>query len=78
MPTLTLKGKLGRVAAAAAMLGVGATTFLAQAPAAHADPQQLTALIGVGSDTIQDVSNAFAGYTNGVNYTPVQAGNSKQ
>ncbi len=78
MPTMTFKGKIGRVAAAAAMLGVGATTFLTAAPTANADPQQLTALIGVGSDTIQDVTNAFAGYTNGVNYTPLQAGTSKQ
>ena len=78
MPSLTIKGKLGRAAAAAAMLGVGATTFLTSAPTAGADPQQQTALIGVGSDTIQDVTNAFAGYTNGKNYVPLLASSANQ
>jgi ABC-type phosphate transport system substrate-binding protein len=78
MPTLTLKGRLGRIAAAAAMLGLGATTLLVEAPAAHADPQQPSALVGVGSDTIQDVMNALGGYNNGTNYTPIQGGPSKQ
>jgi hypothetical protein len=40
---------------------------------ANADPKQLTAAIGVGSDTIQDVTNAFAGNTNNLNYVPVQS-----
>jgi hypothetical protein len=40
---------------------------------AKADPKQLTAAVGVGSDTIQDVTNAFAGNTNGINYTPLQS-----
>jgi hypothetical protein len=78
MPTLSLKGKLGRVAAAAAMVGVAATSFIGQAPTAGADPQQLTALIGLGSDTIQDVTNAYAGFTNSVNYVPLQSGTTKQ
>ena len=54
------------------MLGVAATSFLTTATPAGADPQQVTALVGVGSDTIQDVMNAFAGYNNGTNYTPLQ------
>jgi hypothetical protein len=40
---------------------------------ANADPQQLSALAGSGSDTSQDIGNAFAGFANGINYTPVQA-----
>jgi hypothetical protein len=41
---------------------------------AGADPQQYSAAVGVGSDTIQDVMNALAGYTNGINYTPLTSG----
>jgi hypothetical protein len=40
---------------------------------ANADPQQFNAAVGVGSDTIQDISNAFAGFEFGANYTPVQS-----
>ena len=75
MPKLSLKGKLGRVAAAAAMLGLGATTFIAQIPTSGADPAQLDAgvLKGVGSDTLQDVTNALAGGTNGISYKALLA-----
>lgn len=41
------------------------------AGSASADPAQLSALIGVGSDTTQDVMNAMAGRTNGVYFTPL-------
>jgi hypothetical protein len=40
---------------------------------ASADPAQYTALVGVGSDTSQDVVNALAGKSNGLLYTPVQS-----
>lgn len=40
---------------------------------AKADPKQLTAAVGVGSDTIQDVMNAFSGNTNNINYVPLQS-----
>lgn len=40
---------------------------------ASADPKQLTALVGVGSDTTQDVLNALAGFSNGLLYDPVQS-----
>lgn len=36
---------------------------------ANADPKQYTAFSGVGSDTIQDVMNAAAGFAGGVSYT---------
>jgi hypothetical protein len=47
---------------------------LLTAGAAHADPKQLTSpLVSVGSDTIQDVENALAGYTNDADFTPVHS-----
>jgi len=40
---------------------------------ANADPKQFdTPFIGVGSDTTQDIFNAFAGFNNGINYTPLR------
>jgi ABC-type phosphate transport system substrate-binding protein len=71
MPNMTLKAKVGRVAFAGALLGVGATSFVAQGGPAAADPPQYTALVGVGSDTTQDVLNALSGYNQGTVYTPV-------
>ena len=41
---------------------------------AHADPKQYTAAVGVGSDTVQDVFNAFAGSSNGTSYLPINSG----
>lgn len=73
MPKMSLKGKLGRVAAATAILGLGATTFITQAPLSGADPQQSNALVAVGSDTIQPILNALGGYENGINYFPIQS-----
>jgi hypothetical protein len=40
---------------------------------AKADPQQLSALAGVGSDTVQDVFNSFAGYTNKTDSFPLHS-----
>ena len=40
---------------------------------AGADPKQLTAAVGVGSDTTQDVMNAMTGYTNDNYYTPIHS-----
>lgn len=62
-----------RLAAGFASLAVAATlssSFTDGSPA-HADPKQLTAAIGVGSDTVQDVMNALAGTTNNLYYTPL-------
>lgn len=55
-------------------LGLAISTVLGatlSGGSAHADPQQYTAFVGVGSDTIQDVMNAFAGFTNSTQYTPL-------
>lgn len=75
MINLVPKGKLAKVTVAAAALAVSASSLLATPGTASADPQKATALVGVGSDTTQDVMNAMAGYNNGINYTPIQ-GNS--
>jgi hypothetical protein len=54
-------------------LAITATLGSSLVGSANADPKQLGAAIGVGSDTIQDVTNAFAGNTNNINYVPVQS-----
>lgn len=71
MPTLTLKRKIGSVAAAAAMLGVTATSVITTAGPAAADPPQYTAFVGTGSDTTQDVINALSGFNQNSIYNPV-------
>lgn len=58
-------------------LSLAVTTTLGAsllAGSASADPKQFDAFVGVGSDTTQDVNNAFAGFTGGINYTPVNTG----
>ncbi len=59
-----------RLALCVALAGTMGSSLISSA---HADPQQYTAFVGVGSDTVQDVMNAFAGFTNGTIYTPLQA-----
>lgn len=54
-------------------LAITATLSTSLVGSANADPKQLGAAIGVGSDTTQDVLNALAGNTAGINYTPVQS-----
>lgn len=74
MSRLNLKAKLAKAGALAATAAMaGAAIFASAAPSAHADPQQYKALVGVGSDTIQDISNALSGYTYGKNFTPIQS-----
>lgn len=69
----TRKSKMVKVAAAAATVGsIAAVGFVGNSPA-QADPKQLSALVAVGSDTTQDVMNGLAGFSNGVNFTPVQS-----
>jgi hypothetical protein len=48
--------------------GLATTTTVAQA-----DPKQQTALVSVGSDTTQEVTNALAGENAGVLYTPIRS-----
>ncbi len=53
---------------AATALGAGLLTG-----SASADPAQLNALVGVGSDTTQDVMNALSGRSNGILFTPLMS-----
>ena len=69
MLTSNTKKRLGLGLVAATILG-GALT----GGSANADPKQYSAVVGVGSDTVQDVMNALAGATNGNFYTPINSG----
>jgi hypothetical protein len=60
-----------RLGAAAVTVAVAGSLFVSSS--ANADPKQYTAVIGVGSDTTQDVVNAFSGFSGGANYTPLQS-----
>ncbi|MFZ4720815.1 MAG: hypothetical protein ACOYMR_15425 [Ilumatobacteraceae bacterium] len=56
--------------AATALVGAAVTA----GDHASADPKQYDApFVGVGSDTTQDIMNAFSGFENGLNYTPLQS-----
>jgi ABC-type phosphate transport system substrate-binding protein len=68
------KALIGRAVGAVALLALaGVASFTAGGSTAGADPKQLDALEGVGSDTTQDVMNALAGEANGNLYTPVRS-----
>jgi len=57
----------------AATLGASFTLGSGSGPVS-ADPTQLTALVGVGSDTTQDVMNAMAGFNFNQNYAAINSG----
>ncbi len=68
---LTTKKAKGLAFALAAIALVGAA--VSAGDSASADPKQYDApFVAVGSDTTQDLMNAFAGFENGVNYAPLQ------
>jgi ABC-type phosphate transport system substrate-binding protein len=72
MMNRTNKRRLTRSLAA---LTVGAGLFAGSvANPASADPAQVGALVGMGSDTTQDVMNALAGFNFGLSYTAVNSG----
>lgn len=58
-----------RVVAGLLAAGLGASVMAS--PNASADPQQFSAFVGVGSDTTQDVLNGLAGFSNGIQFTPI-------
>jgi hypothetical protein len=62
-----------KAAAVLALAAVGLTGLVATGDPATADPKQFSSAIGFGSDTTQDVLNALAGHSSGINYTPVQS-----
>lgn len=70
----SLRNRASRIAAALLTAGgLGLGSFLTSG-AAHADPKQLTnPIVAVGSDTVQDIDNALAGYTNDIDYTPIHS-----
>jgi hypothetical protein len=68
MLTSATTKRLAFAVAATAMIGSAVMSG-----SATADPKQFTAAVGTGSDTTQDVMNAMAGFSNGVNYTPIQS-----
>jgi hypothetical protein len=72
-----LKSRAGRALAAASLATVGASGIFAglatTTAVAQADPKQQTALVIVGSDTTQEVSNALAGENAGLQYTPIRS-----
>jgi hypothetical protein len=59
-----------RVACGLIAASLGASLMVGSA---SADPAQFNAFVGVGSDTTQDVTNALAGKSNGILFTPVQS-----
>lgn len=59
------------MAAAVAGLALGST--LIGGSAANADPKQFTAISGMGSDTTQDIFNAWAGNSNNISYLPISS-----
>jgi hypothetical protein len=67
---LTSSSKRRALFAAAVTVALAAPVFTGSA---SADPKQLGALVGVGSDTTENVVNGFAGYDNGSYYTPVKS-----
>jgi ABC-type phosphate transport system substrate-binding protein len=71
MITRSRRARLGALLAAVAVAAT-AVAVTAGAPAG-ADPKQLDAYIGLGSDTTQDILNALAGHANGRNFTPIQS-----
>lgn len=66
------KNRMARVFAA--ILSLTLLTATMATMGAQADPVSDNAFIGVGSDTIQDVGNAWSGFTNATYYLPVNFG----
>ncbi len=74
MQTNTLKARLARAAAVTAVAAVSAAAALAGGNPAGADPKQLEdPLITMGSDTTQDILDAFTGEVNGRRFIPLRS-----
>ena len=74
----TRKSRLVKVAAATAAIGsIAAIGFVGNSPA-NAEPKQFTGINTFGSDTLQEVTNAFAGFADGKPYTPLFAGSTNR
>jgi ABC-type phosphate transport system substrate-binding protein len=74
MLTSTFKRRLAKAAVASAVAALGVASVMAGSGTADADPKQDDApLITMGSDTTQDILDAFAGEVNGKLYTPLRS-----
>ncbi len=65
------RGAKRAMAVAVAGLALGSTII--GGSAANADPKQFTAISGMGSDTTQDIFNAWAGNSNNISYLPISS-----
>lgn len=71
MPNLILRSRASKIAIAVTVAAFFVGSLLTAGPA-QADPRQFTsAFIAVGSDTIQEIDDAFAGENNNIDYTPL-------
>lgn len=75
-----LKSRRVKAAVAGTTAVLGLTALVVGGNPANADPKQLSAFVGTGSDTTQDIVNAFAGFVplpaaqgGGTNFTPIQS-----
>lgn len=74
MQTTTLRATLAKIAAASAVAAVGAASLLAGGTPAGADPKQYEdPLVTMGSDTTQDILDAFTGEVNGTRFIPLRS-----
>lgn len=74
MQTTTLRARLARAAAATAVVAVGAASLIAGTDFAGADPKQFDdPLVTMGSDTTQDILDAFTGEVNGTRFIPLRS-----
>lgn len=73
MQTLSspIRRRGARAALGVAVAGLAIGTSIIGGGSANADPKQFNALIGMGSDTTQDIHNALAGNSNNTFYTPM-------
>ncbi len=69
-----MRSRRAKVSVATLTTALGLASVLAGGNAANADPKQFSAMVGTGSDTTQDVLNAYAGAgNNGALFTAVQS-----
>lgn len=73
MHTSILKRGARRALACLGAASLGTGLLIAAGGTSGADPKQFSALVGVGSDTTQDVLNGLSGESNGNTYTPVRS-----
>lgn len=74
MKTNTLKARFAKVAVVSAIAALGAASVMIGEGTAGADPKQFEdPLVTMGSDTTQDILDAFTGEVNGSLFTPLRS-----